>query len=99
MPAARPRGYLRAPFAHRFDGAHGRRLLWLGAALLLAFGAAELPALARMSAHGTGVLGFEFAESTRRMREILARWGSPGLAGAREHVFIDLGFIVGYGLL
>lgn len=99
MPAARPRGYRHAPFVDRFEGVYGRRLLWLGAALMLAFGVAELPALTRMSAHGTGVLGFEFAGSTRRMREILVRWGSPGLAGAREHVFIDLGFIVGYGLL
>jgi hypothetical protein len=33
------------------------------------------------------------------MHEILARWGSAGLAGARDHVLIDLGFILGYGLL
>jgi hypothetical protein len=33
------------------------------------------------------------------MHEILTRWGSAGLAGAREHVLIDLGFILGYGLL
>jgi hypothetical protein len=99
MPAASPRKYLHAPFAHRFEGVRGRRLLWLGAGLMLVFGVAELPALARMSAHGTGVLGFEFAGSTHRMREILASWGSAGRGGAREHVFIDLGFIVGYALL
>jgi hypothetical protein len=66
---------------------------------MFAFGVAELPALARMGSHGTGVLGFEFAGSTDRMREILRRWGSAGLAGARDHVFIDVGFIVGYGVL
>ena len=66
---------------------------------MLVFGAAELPALARMSAHGAGVLGFEFAASTGRMHEILIRWGPAGRAAAREHVFIDLGFILGYGLL
>jgi hypothetical protein len=66
---------------------------------MLAFGVAELPALARMSSRGTGVLGFEFAGSTHRMREILARWGPAGLSGAREHALIDLGFILGYGLL
>jgi hypothetical protein len=66
---------------------------------MLAFGAAELPALARMSSHGTGVLGFEFAGSTHRMHEILTRWGSVGRSGAQEHVFIDLGYILGYGLL
>jgi hypothetical protein len=77
----------------------GRRLLWLAGIVMLAFGAAELPALARMSAHGTGVLGFEFAGSTHRMHEILIRWGPAGHAAAQEHVFIDLGFILGYGLL
>ncbi len=66
---------------------------------MLAFGAAELPALARMSSHGTGVLGFEFAGSTHRMQEILTRWGSAGRTAAQWHVFIDLGFILGYGLL
>jgi hypothetical protein len=66
---------------------------------MLVFGAAELPALARMSAHGTGVLGFELAASTRRVHEILVRWGPAGRAAAREHVLIDLGFILGYGLL
>jgi hypothetical protein len=66
---------------------------------MLPFGVAELPALARMSGHGTGVLGFEFAGSTDRVREILARWGSPGIAGARDHIIIDLGFIAGYGVL
>ena len=99
MPAVSPHGNPRAPFAPRFEGVAGRRLLWLAAVVMLAFGAAELPALARMSSHGTGVLGFEFAGSTDRLRAILARWGSTGLAGAREHVLIDLGFILGYGVL
>ena len=100
MSVAGLRGFPRAPFARRFDGVTGRRLLWLAVVVMLGFGAAELPALARMSSHGTGVLGFEFAGSTDRMREILTRWGSAGgVAGAREHVFIDLGFILGYGVL
>lgn len=90
---------LRAPFADRFSSAAGKRLLWLSAIAMLAFGVAELPALAKMSEHGTGVLGFEFAATTDRMREILARWGSTGHAGAQQHVLIDLGFIFGYGLL
>lgn len=99
MPAASPHRNLRAPFARRLDDVAGRRLLWLAAIVMLAFGAAELPALARMSSHGTGVLGFEFAGDTDRMREILALWGSTGLSGARQHVIIDLGFILGYGVL
>ncbi|HWY19386.1 MAG TPA: hypothetical protein VNY27_11830 [Solirubrobacteraceae bacterium] len=94
-----PRRSLRAPLADRFDGFAGTRLLWLAGIAMLAFGAAELPALARMSAHGTGVVGFEFAASTHRMHEILTRWGPTGHAAARQHVFIDLGFILGYGLL
>lgn len=90
---------IRVPLAHRFDGVAGRRLLWLAGIVMLAFGAAELPALSRMSSHGTGVLGFEFAAGTHRMHEILARWGPTGHAAAQQHVFIDLGFILGYGLL
>ena len=52
-----------------------------------------------MSSHGTGVLEFEFAASTHRMHEILARWGPAGHTAAQKHVFIDLGFILGDGLL
>jgi hypothetical protein len=77
----------------------GTRLLWLAGIVMLVFGAAELPALATMSSHGTGVLGFEFACSTHRMHEILIRWGAAGHAAAQDHVFLDLGFILGYGLL
>ncbi|HEY1688868.1 MAG TPA: hypothetical protein VGF95_08390 [Solirubrobacteraceae bacterium] len=75
------------------------RALCLIAAGMLAFGAAELPALASMSAHGTSVLGFELAGSTSRLRTILTRWGDPGRSAAERHVLLDLGFIVGYGLL
>lgn len=99
MSPAPPRRSLRAPLADRFDGVAGRRLLWLAGIVMLAFGAAELPTLSRMSSHGTGVLGFEFAASTHRMHEILTRWGPAGQAAAQQHVFIDLGFILGYGLL
>jgi len=91
--------HLRAPLVGRFDGAAGKRLLWVCAVGMLAFGAAELPALGKMSEHGTGVLGFEFAATTDRLREILTRWGSAGHTAAQQHVFIDLGFILGYGLL
>jgi hypothetical protein len=66
---------------------------------MLVFGAAELPVLGKMSEHGTGVLGFEFAATPDRLREILTRWGSAGHTAAQQHVFIDLGFILGYGLL
>jgi hypothetical protein len=75
------------------------RPLWLAGIAMLVFGAAELPALASMSSHGTGVLGFEFAVSTHRVHEILTRWGPAGRAGAQQHAFIDLGLILGYGLL
>ena len=74
-------------------------MLWIAVGVMLGFGAAELPALARMSSHGTGVLGFEFAASPARLREIMGRWGSAGRAGARQHVLLDLGFICGYGVL
>ena len=90
---------LRASLAGRFEGAAGKRLLWVCAIVMLVFGAAELPALGKMSELGTGVLGFEFATTTDRLREILTRWGSAGRTAAQQHVFIDLGFILGYGLL
>jgi len=87
------------PFANRFEGAGGRRALWLFALGMVLFGLAELPALVIMSAHGTGVLGFERAGTTRRLNEILSVWGTPGRGAAEAHVFIDLGFIACYGLL
>jgi hypothetical protein len=90
---------LRSPFANRFDGAGGCRALWLLALGMVLFGLLEVPALVTMSAHGTGVLGFERANTTRRLNEILSVWGPHGRAAAEAHVFIDLGFIVCYGLL
>lgn len=74
-------------------------MLWLLALGMVVFGLAELPALVIMSAHGTGVLGFERAGTTRRLNEILSVWGPHGRAAAEAHVFIDLGFIACYGLL
>lgn len=94
-----PHRRLRVPFADRFEGASGRRALWLLALGMLLFGLIELPALVIMSAHGTGVLGFERAGTTRRLNEILFLWGPHGRAAAEAHVFIDLGFIACYGLL
>lgn len=90
---------IRIPFANRFDGAGGRRALWLFGLGMVLFGLAELPALVTMSAHGTGVLGFERAGTTRRLNEILSVWGTHGRGAAEAHVSIDLGFIACYGLL
>lgn len=89
----------RIPFANRFEGAGGRRALWLLGIGMVLFGLAELPALVTMSAHGTGVLGFERAGTTRRLNEILSVWGTHGRGAAEAHVLIDLGFIACYGLL
>jgi hypothetical protein len=94
-----PRPLVTVPGARRFQERGGRRLLWVCAVGVLVFGVAELPALARMSSHGTSVLGFELAGSTQRLREILGRWGATGHGAAGEHVLIDLGFIVCYGAL
>ena len=90
---------LRIPLADRFEDAGGRRALWLLALGMVLFGLAELPALVTMSAHGTGVLGFERAGTTHRLNEILFVWGPHGRGAAEAHVFIDLGFIACYGLL
>ena len=99
LTVAVSRRRLRVPFAVRFEGAAGRRALWLLGLGMVLFGLAELPALVTMSAHGTGVLGFERAGTTRRLNEILFVWGTHGRGAAEAHVFIDLGFIVCYGLL
>jgi hypothetical protein len=94
-----PRKCPNAPLARIFDGRAGGWLLLLSGACMLAFGAAELPALARMGARGADILDFEFAASTHRVNQILIRWGPLGRSSAREHGFLDVGFIVGYGLL
>jgi hypothetical protein len=86
-------------FVPALPWAPGIRTLWLLAIGMLGFGAAELPALATMSAHGTSVLGFELAGSMARLHAILARWGAQGRAAAEQHVLLDSGFIVCYGLL
>jgi hypothetical protein len=51
---------------------------------MLASGVAELPALGKMSEHGTGVLGFEFAATTDRLRSTLSDWGAPGRTAAKR---------------
>jgi hypothetical protein len=99
MTVAVSRPGIRIPFANRFEGPGGRRALWLLGLGMVLFGLAELPALVIMSAHGTGVLGFERAGTTRRLNEILSVWGTHGRGAAEAHVFIDLGFIACYGLL
>lgn len=90
---------LQAALADRFEGVAGLRRLWMLGLGMVAFGLAELPSLVTMSAHGTSVLGFERAGTTRRLNEILLSWGRSGRAAAEAHVFIDLGFIACYGLL
>lgn len=74
-------------------------MLWLLGLGMVLFGLAELPALVTMGAHGTGVLGFERAGTTRRLKEILFVWGPHGRGAAEAHIFIDVGFIACYGLL
>jgi hypothetical protein len=99
MTVAVSRPGIRIPFANRFEGAGGRRALWMLGLGMVLFGLAELPALLIMSAHGTGVLSFERAGTTRRLNEILFVWGTHGRGAAEAHVFTDLGFIACYGLL
>jgi hypothetical protein len=94
-----PRPLVTVPGARRLQERGGRRLLWVCAVGVLVFPVAELPALARMSSHGTSVLGFELAGSTQRLRDIFGEWGATGRGAAGEHVLIDLGFIACYGAL
>lgn len=74
-----------------------RALLSLGAVVLLC-GAAMLPAMSTMSAHGASIVAFEFAGSVERSKEILAEWGHAGEAAAWWQLALDCPFLVAYGL-
>lgn len=99
IPVAGPSAPTPMRLLTRLEAAARPRTLWLLGIGIVVFGLAELPALIAMSAHGTGVIGFERAGTTRRLNEILFAWGTPGRKAAEAHVFIDLGFIACYGLL
>jgi hypothetical protein len=84
-----------APISRRGDAP--RRLLVLAAVALL-FGAAMLPAMRTMAAHGASLLAFESASSAERSDEIIAVWGDAGRRAAAWQLVLDLPFLLAYGL-
>jgi len=74
------------------------RSLWLLAAMTLVAGAAMLPAMSTMAAHGASLTAFEFAGSVSRSGEIVSGWGEAGKAAAWWQLALDTPFLVGYGL-
>lgn len=66
---------------------------------MLAAGAAMLPAMATMGAHGHTLTSFENAGSVGRSAEILADWGDAGKAAMWWQLALDIPFIAGFALL
>ena len=75
------------------------RALVASAALTLAAGAAMLPAMATMGAHGHTLFSFENAGSVSRSAEILSDWGHAGQVAMWWQLVLDVPFIAGYALL
>ena len=74
-----------------------RRLLAL-AAIVLASGAAMLPAIWTMADHGASLTAFESCGTVARAEEILAAWGDPGKAAMWWQLGLDIPFVLGFGL-
>lgn len=74
------------------------RVLWILAAIALISGAAMLPTMSTMAAHGASLIAFESAGSVARSQEILAGWGDPGKTAAWWQLAFDTPFLIGYGL-
>jgi hypothetical protein len=75
-----------------------KRSLWALAALTLIAGAAMLPALATMTAHGASLIAFELAGSVSRSGEIVSEWGAAGRDAMWWQLALDTPFLIGYGL-
>lgn len=74
-----------------------RRLLAL-AAIVLASGAAMLPAIWTMADHGASLSAFESCGTVARAEEILAGWDGPGKAAMWWQLGLDIPFVIGFGL-
>jgi pimeloyl-ACP methyl ester carboxylesterase len=76
-----------------------RRLrLWLLAALTVGIGAVLLAIDARLwEQGGPGIVGFEFAGSEERARDIRTEWGPDGRGAARLSLALDFAYLLSYG--
>lgn len=87
-----------SPLPRLFVLAGRKRSLWGLAALTLISGAAMLPALATITAHGASLIAFELAASVSRSSEIVSAWGDAGKRAMWWQLALDTPFLIGYGL-
>jgi hypothetical protein len=81
-----------------FVAVSGRRRLLALAGIVLASGAAMLPAIWTMADHGASLAAFESCGTVARAEEILAGWGDPGRAAMWWQLGLDIPFVIGFGL-
>lgn len=93
-----PSGLQAGSIPRLFAWAARRRSLLALVAMTLVFGAAMLPAMSTMGAHGASLVAFESAGSVARSQEILTGWGDAGKTAAWWQLALDLPFLIGYGL-
>jgi hypothetical protein len=86
------------PLPRLFALAGRRRSLLALAALTAVSGAAMLPLMATMGAHGASLIAFESAGSVARSSEILSEWGDSGKTAMWWQLVFDTPFLIGYGL-
>lgn len=76
----------------------GRELLgWF--LLFLGVGALQLPALGRMAMQDVSIMQFEFMFRSSEAVSRVATLGPDGIAAARQHLFVDFGYLVIYGVV
>lgn len=76
----------------------GRELLgWF--ILFLGAGALQLPALGRMAMQDVDIMEFEAMFTSSEAVRLLAMLGPDGVSAARQHLFIDFGYLLIYGVL
>lgn len=86
------------PLPRLFLAASSKRGLLGLAALTILAGAAMLPAMRTMGAHGASLVAFESAGSVARSQRIVNEWASAGKTAMWWQLALDMPFLVGYGL-
>jgi hypothetical protein len=81
-----------------FVALSGKRQLLALAAIILASGAAMLPAIWTMADHGASLTAFESCGTVARAEEILAGWGDPGKTAMWWQLGLDVPFVLAFGL-
>jgi hypothetical protein len=79
-----------------FVAVSGRRRLLALAGIVLASGAAMLPAIWTMADHGASLAAFESCGTVARAEEILAGWGDAGRAARWGERGVDIRGVWGF---